>query len=66
VSADRKHEPDAVSLMAGLLLVLIAGLFLLGDLTSADLDGRWMWPGALIVVGAVGLLSTLRDTSRRD
>ena len=65
MSADRKHEQDTVSLMAGLLLVLIAGLFLLGDLTSVDLDGRWMWPGALIAVGAVGLLSTMRGASRR-
>ena len=64
MSADRKHDQDTVSLMAGLLLVLIAGLFLLGDLTSVDLDGRWMWPAALIVVGGVGLLSTLRRSSR--
>ena len=62
MSADRKHEPDAVSLMAGLLLVLIAGLFLLGDTTALDLDGRWVWPGALIAVGLAGLLSTLRRT----
>ena len=65
MSADRRHERDTVSLMAGLLLVLIAGLFLLGDLTTVDLDGRWMWPGALIAVGAVGLASTLRGNARR-
>ena len=64
MSADHKHDQDSVSLMAGLLLVLIAGLFLLGDLTTVDLDGRWMWPLALIAVGAVGLLSTLRRTPR--
>lgn len=64
MSADRKHEQDTVSLMAGLLLVLIAGLFLLGDLTAVDLDDRWIWPGALIAVGTVGLLSTLRRTPR--
>jgi hypothetical protein len=64
VSADRKHEQDTVSLMAGLLLVLIAGLFLLGDLTAVDLDDRWIWPGALIAVGGVGLVTTLRGSSR--
>lgn len=66
MSADHKHEPDSVSLMGGLLLVLIAGLFLLGELTSVDLDARWIWPGALIAVGAVGLLSTMRSASRRQ
>ena len=64
MSADHRHEPDAVSLMAGLLLVLIAGLYLLGDLTAVDLDDRWIWPGALIVVGVAGLASTLRGTQR--
>ena len=64
MSADHKHEQDTVSLMAGLLLVLIAGLFLLGDLTAIDLDDRWIWPVALIAVGGVGLLSTLRGTQR--
>lgn len=64
MSADRKHELDAVSLMAGLLLVLIAGLFLVGDLTAVELDGRWVWPGALMVVGVAGLASTLRGARR--
>ena len=55
-----RHERDAVSLMAGLLMVLGAGLFLLGDLTPLDVDGRWVAPLVLIAVGGVGLLSTLR------
>lgn len=61
-SADR-HERDAVSLMGGLLLVLLAGAFLLHDLTTVEVDGRWGAPLALIAVGAAGLASTLR---RRD
>lgn len=60
-----KHEPDVFSLMAGLLLALIGGLYLLSDLTSVDLDGRWVGPVVLIAVGLVGLLSTLRRTTRR-
>ena len=56
-----RHERDAVSLMAGLLMVLGAGLFLLGDLTPLELDGRWVAPLVLIVVGGVGLLATLRS-----
>ena len=59
------HERDAVSLMSGLLLVLVAGLFLLHDLTAVDVDGRWVAPAVLLTVGAAGLLATLRS-SRRD
>lgn len=56
-----RHERDAVSLMAGLLMVLLAGAFLVDDLTGLDLDGRWTAPLVLIVVGAAGLASTLRS-----
>ena len=56
------HDRDTVSLMAGLLLVLLAGVFLLGDLTSLSVDGRWVAPLVLIAVGGVGLASSLRST----
>jgi uncharacterized integral membrane protein len=51
---------DGVSLMAGLLFVLLAVVFLVDDLTGVDVDGRWAAPVVLVAVGAVGLLSTLR------
>jgi hypothetical protein len=60
-----RHERDGLSLMGGLLLVLVAGLFLLHDLTSVDIDGRWVGPGVLIAVGLVGLGSTLRRSRPR-
>ena len=59
-----RHERDSVSLMAGLLLVLLAAVFLVDDLTGLDVDGRWAAPVVLIAVGAVGLLSTLRSAER--
>lgn len=59
------HPRDAVSLMAGLLVLLLAGLFLVTDLTDVSVDGRWAGPVVLIAVGAVGLLSTLRSRSGR-
>ena len=55
------HDRDTVSLMAGLLLVLIAGVFLVGDLTSLSVDGRWVAPLVLIAVGGAGLASSLRS-----
>ncbi len=59
-----RHRRDVVSLMAGLLLVLPAGLFLVTDLTDLSVDGRWAGPVVLIGVGAVGLLATLRPRPR--
>ena len=59
-----RHERDTVSLMFGLLLVLLAGAFLVDDLTGLDVDGRWAAPVVLIAVGAVGLLSSLRAGER--
>jgi len=56
-----RHERDAVSLMGGLLVVLLAGLFLAGDLTDLSLDGRWVVPVVLLAVGAAGLVSSLRN-----
>jgi uncharacterized integral membrane protein len=58
------HTRDGVSLMAGLLLVLLAAVFLVDDLTGLDVDGRWAAPVVLIAVGAAGLLSTLRSGER--
>ena len=57
-----RHERDAVSLMAGLLLVLVGGLYLLTDLTTLDLDARWVAPLVLIAVGVAGLASSVRGT----
>lgn len=60
------HERDAVSLMAGLLLVLVAGLFLVDDLTALGVDGRWTAPVVLITVGVAGVLATLRSAGTGD
>lgn len=57
----QRHERDTLSLMSGLLLVLLAAVFLVGDLTGLSVDGRWVAPSVLIAVGAVGLVSTLRS-----
>lgn len=56
-----RHERDLVSLMLGLLTVLLAGLFLVVDMSDVSVDGRWVIPVLFIGVGAVGLLGTLRS-----
>lgn len=57
-----RHERDGLSLMGGLLLVLVAVLFLVDDVSALDVDGRWVAPAVLVVVGLAGLGSTLRST----
>jgi hypothetical protein len=57
-----RHERDVLSLMGGLLLVLIAVVFLVDDTTGLSLDGRWVAPGLLVAVGVAGLVGSLRRT----
>ncbi len=63
-----RHDRDSLSLMAGLLLLLVGGLYLLDDLSSVRVDGDWVLPVGLVLIGALGLLSSLkavRSTSER-
>ena len=54
------HERDVLSLMGGLLLVLVAVVFLVDDTTGLSLDGRWVAPGLLVAVGVAGLAASVR------
>jgi len=55
-----RHERDVLSLMGGLLLLLVASVFLVDDTTSLSVDGRWVAPGLLVAVGLAGLAASLR------
>lgn len=55
-----RHDRDSLSLMAGLLLVLVGGLYLLDDLSSVRVDGDWVLPVGLVLIGALGLISSLK------
>ena len=55
-----RHARDILSLVLGLLLVAVAMLFLLTDVTGWSLDLRWTGPVALIAIGAAGLAASLR------
>ena len=57
--ADR-HDRDVVSLVLGLLLVAVGGVFLLVDLSERSYDLRWVGPAGLIVIGVLGLLASVR------
>lgn len=56
-----RHERDAVSLMAGLLVVVLAAAFLVADVTGRTFDGRWVGPAALLLAGSAGLAVSLRS-----
>lgn len=56
-----RHDRDSLSLMAGLLLLLVGALYLLDDLTTVRVDGDWVLPVGLVVIGGLGLLSSLRS-----
>lgn len=55
-----RHDRDAVSLMGGLLLGLIALFVLLDEATTLQLDVAWVLPGLLVAIGLVGLLASGR------
>lgn len=58
-----RHERDAVSLMGGLLLVLVAVGALVDSLTDLRVEAGWAGPAALVAVGVAGLWASLRRTS---
>ena len=57
----RRHEIDAVSVFAGLLFLVVAGVHIVARATDTDLNLRWMVPAVLVVLGALGLLSAVRS-----
>lgn len=63
----RRHRLDMVSLVAGVLFVAFAVLFLLDRLDVVDaLDDdavAWVLPAVLVTLGLIGLASSLRGTA---
>ena len=56
----RWHQPDAFSLVMGLLFLALGGLYLAHDLSGPDVDLRWVGPAALIAIGVAGLAASVR------
>ena len=57
----RRHETDAVSLVAGLLFLVVAVVHIAARATGTDLNLRWMLPGVLVLLGVLGLLGAIRS-----
>ncbi len=60
----RRHETDYFSLAAGLLFVVLGILFATSVLADWTIDGRWVVPVMLLVLGAGGVLASLAATRR--
>lgn len=60
----RRHRLDATSLIAGLLFVVLGGLFLYDRAGSFDLQVRWVWPALLIGLGLAFLASSRGGADR--
>jgi hypothetical protein len=58
----RRHEIDYVSLVAGALFLVVAGVHVGAAASDTELDARWAIPGLLVLLGVVGLLGALRGT----
>ena len=60
----RTHRLDPISLVAGVLALSLATLYLLDDLGAARVDEAVVAATAVVVVGLVGLVITLRRLLR--
>jgi hypothetical protein len=56
----RRHDLDLFSLVAGLAFVLVAGVHLLNVAADLQLDGHWVVPVILVLIGVAGLAGVLR------
>ena len=52
------HDLDPTSLIAGVIFGGTALVYLIDNATG--LEGRWVWPILLIVIGVAGLLASRR------
>jgi len=51
-----RHDPNPGALVAGVLFIVLGGLFLADRAGGLDLDVRWVWPVLLIGLGLAGLV----------
>jgi len=61
----RKHPIDLTSLLAGLVFVALASVYLLAAATGNHVDASWVLPIALVALGLAGLAGGLTRAVRR-
>lgn len=60
---NERHTLDVVSLVFGLIFIALALPVMLAG-TPLHLDGRWLWPTAVIIAGLIIAGSALRPNRR--
>jgi phage shock protein C len=58
-AARHAERPGTGGIIVGLILILVGAWFLLKAYVPA-LDDRWLWPGILVVVGALFIVAAMR------
>ena len=61
----RRHPFDLTSLLAGLVFVGFAAVYLIAAATGTDVDADWTLPVVLIALGAAGLAGGAARAFRR-
>ncbi|HEX5017447.1 MAG TPA: hypothetical protein VFX15_07670 [Actinomycetes bacterium] len=55
----KKHSFDITSFLFGIIFGAAAAGFLLAEGFSWDVDGRWVLPSALIILGVAGIAGAI-------
>ena len=56
----KRHPFDPISLVLGLAAAGLGLFFLVGDRSVADIGWEWLWPIAVVVIGALFVASAAR------
>ena len=61
----KRHPFEVLSFVAGAVFVVLGIAFATAGSDVVD-NARWVWPAILLTLGAAGLSSVLRSTSKDD
>lgn len=56
----KRHPFDPISFVLGLATAALGLFFVVGDRTAADIGWEWLWPIAVVVIGALFVMSAAR------
>ena len=62
----RQHETDYLSLASGLVFTVLGVLLAISAATGWQIDGRWIAPAVLIVIGTGGVAASLAASRRQE